>query len=94
VVVNRLIPVIRAMASSGIGVLLIEQFATVALGLATSAHVMEGGVIRYSGTASELRANPDLLHSAYLLRGSSAAPAAGVPVPGQPPTVPPAAPSQ
>jgi len=72
VVVNRLIPVIRAMADSGIGVLLIEQFATVALGLATSAYVMEGGVIRYAGTASELRDKPDLLHSAYLLRGSTA----------------------
>jgi branched-chain amino acid transport system ATP-binding protein len=77
VVVNRLIPVIRALVSSGIGVLLIEQFATVALGLATSAYVMEGGVIRYSGTAGELRDNPELLRSAYLLRGSSAAPATG-----------------
>jgi len=70
VVVNRLVPVIRSVAASGIGVLLIEQFATLALGLASTAYVMEGGVIRYSGTASELRANPDLLHSAYLLRGS------------------------
>ncbi len=70
VVVNRLVPVISAVAGSGVGVLLIEQFATVALGLATSAHVMEGGVIRYSGTSSELRDNPDLLQSAYLLRGS------------------------
>jgi branched-chain amino acid transport system ATP-binding protein len=70
VVVSRLVPVIRSIAGSGIGVLLIEQFATVALGLATSAYVMEGGVIRYSGTASELRDNPDLLHSAYLLRGA------------------------
>jgi branched-chain amino acid transport system ATP-binding protein len=72
VIVNRLIPVIRAITDSGIGVLLIEQFATVALGLATGAHVMEGGVIRYSGTAAELRANPELLQSAYLLRGSQA----------------------
>jgi branched-chain amino acid transport system ATP-binding protein len=70
VVVNRLVPVIRSVVDSGIGVLLIEQFATLALGLATSAYVMEGGVIRYSGTASELRDNPDLLQSAYLLRGS------------------------
>jgi branched-chain amino acid transport system ATP-binding protein len=70
VVVNRLVPVIRSVVDAGIGVLLIEQFATLALGLATSAYVMEGGVIRYSGTASELRDNPDLLHSAYLLRGS------------------------
>jgi branched-chain amino acid transport system ATP-binding protein len=71
VVVNRLIPVIRAVAESGTGVLLIEQFATVALGLAASVYVMEGGVIRYCGTAAELRDNPDLLHSAYLLRGST-----------------------
>ena len=52
VIVNQLIPVIRSVAASGVGVLLIEQFATVALALATGAHVMEGGVLRYSGTAS------------------------------------------
>ena len=71
VVVRRLIPVIAAVAESGTGVLLIEQFATVALGLANHAHIMEGGRIRFSGPASELRENPDLLRSAYLLRGSS-----------------------
>jgi branched-chain amino acid transport system ATP-binding protein len=70
VIVNQLIPVIRAVAATGVGVLLIEQFATVALSLATGAHVMEGGVIRYSGTATELKARPELLQSAYLLRGS------------------------
>jgi branched-chain amino acid transport system ATP-binding protein len=72
VVVNQLIPVIRAIIAEGTGVLLIEQFATVALSLATSAHVMEGGVLRYSGTAAELKARPELLHSAYLLRGAAA----------------------
>jgi branched-chain amino acid transport system ATP-binding protein len=77
VIVSRLIPVIRQIAESGTGVLLIEQFATVALSLATRAHVMEGGVLRYSGTAAELRDNPDLLHSAYLLRGAAGAGAAG-----------------
>jgi len=70
VIVNQLIPVIRSVAASGVGVLLIEQFATVALSLATGAHVMEGGVLRYSGTAAELKAHPELLQSAYLLRGS------------------------
>ena len=70
VVVNRLIPTIRAVAESGIGVLLIEQFATVALGLASRAHIMEGGRLRFSGLATELRENPELLRSAYLLRGS------------------------
>jgi len=77
VVVNRLIPTIRAVAQSGIGVLLIEQFATVALGLANRAHLMEGGRLHYSGTAKELRERPELLHSAYLLRGSTAAQAPG-----------------
>ena len=47
--------------------LLIEQFAHVALALATTAYVIEGGEIQYSGTAAELRDNPDMLHSAYLL---------------------------
>ena len=51
--------------------LLIEQFATVALGLANRAYVMEGGRIQFSGAARELRENPELLHSAYLLRGSN-----------------------
>ena len=70
VVVNRLIPTIRSVAEAGIGVLLIEQFATVALGLANRAYLMEGGRLQYSGTAQELREKPDLLHTAYLLRGS------------------------
>ena len=70
VVVSRLIPKIRAFAESGIGVLLIEQFATVALGLANHTYVMEGGRLRFSGPASDLRDQPELLRSAYLLRGS------------------------
>ena len=70
VIVNRLLPTIREIAAAGIGVLLIEQFAAVALGLATTAHILEGGRIRYSGPASELRDHPELLRSAYLLRGS------------------------
>jgi branched-chain amino acid transport system ATP-binding protein len=70
VVVQRLIPTIRSIAESGIGVLLIEQFSTVALGLAQRAYVMEGGRIRFSGQAQELKDNPELLHSAYLFRGA------------------------
>ncbi|HEY2603835.1 MAG TPA: ABC transporter ATP-binding protein [Thermoleophilaceae bacterium] len=73
VVVQRLLPTIREVAESGVGVLLIEQFATVALGVAHRAYIMEGGRVQYSGTASELKENPKLLHSAYLLRGSAAA---------------------
>jgi branched-chain amino acid transport system ATP-binding protein len=67
VIVKRLMPVIEHIAESGTGVLLIEQFAHVALSLATNAYVIEGGEMQYSGTAAELRDKPDMLHSAYLL---------------------------
>jgi branched-chain amino acid transport system ATP-binding protein len=69
VVVKRLVPALESVAASGVGVLLIEQFAHVALGLADGAYVLESGRIRYRGTAQELKDNPDLLRSAYLLRG-------------------------
>jgi branched-chain amino acid transport system ATP-binding protein len=84
VVVNRLVPTIREIAQSGIGVLLIEQFATLALGLANRAYVMEGGRIRYSGEARELRENPELLQSAYLLRGRNGAEGSPAPASAQP----------
>ena len=82
VVVNRLVPTIRSIAESGIGVLLIEQFATLALGLANRAYIMEGGQIQFDGQASQLRENPELLHGAYLLRGANGA--AGAPAPASP----------
>lgn len=68
VVVKRLVPVLASLAETGIGVLLIEQFAHVALSLARTAYILEGGRLRYHGTASELRDHPELLRSAYLLR--------------------------
>jgi branched-chain amino acid transport system ATP-binding protein len=69
VIIKRLIPTIRTVAESGVGVLLIEQFATVALGLANRVHVMDRGRVEFSGSAQELKENPDMLHSSYLLGG-------------------------
>ena len=68
VVVKRLVPTLEAVAANGVGVLLIEQFAHVALALAETAYVIEGGRIRYSGPAQRLKDEPELLRSAYLLR--------------------------
>jgi branched-chain amino acid transport system ATP-binding protein len=68
VVVKRLVPTLEAVAANGVGVLLIEQFAHVALGLAQTAYVIEGGRIRYHGAAQKLIDEPELLRSAYLLR--------------------------
>jgi branched-chain amino acid transport system ATP-binding protein len=73
VIVQRLMPALQEAASQGVGVLLIEQFVHVALALAESAYVIEGGRIVYHGTAAELKAHPERLHSAYLLREHPAA---------------------
>ena len=71
VVVKRLVPTIESVAASGVGVLLIEQFAHLALSLAESAYVLEGGRIRYQGTAQELKSRPEVLHSAYFTGGEA-----------------------
>ena len=73
VIVQRLMPALQEAAAQGVGVLLIEQFVHVALALAESAYVIEGGRIVYHGTAAELKAHPERLHSAYLLREQAAA---------------------
>jgi branched-chain amino acid transport system ATP-binding protein len=66
VIVKRLVPTIASVAEGGVGVLLIEQFAHVALGLAETAYVIERGRIRYEGPAQRLKDEPELLQSAYL----------------------------
>jgi branched-chain amino acid transport system ATP-binding protein len=68
VIIKRLVPTLEAVAANGAGVLLIEQFAHVALALAQNAYVLEGGRIRYHGPAQKLKDEPELLRSAYLLR--------------------------
>jgi len=74
IVVKSLVPTLEEVAAAGVGILLIEQFAHVALGLAKKAYVLEGGRIRYEGTAEELKRRPELLHSAYLTPGDPTSP--------------------
>lgn len=62
----RLADSIRSIAARGVGVLLIEQFTTLALSLASRAYVMERGQITFDGTSAELHKNPEILHGAYL----------------------------
>ena len=72
IVVKSLVPTLEEVARSGVGILLIEQFAHVALSLANQAYVLGGGRIRYHGTAEELKQRPDVLQSAYLRQERSA----------------------
>lgn len=68
-IVVRLTETIRSVAARGVGVLLIEQFTTLALTLANEAYVMERGRIVFSGTSEMLRSQPEILHGAYLAAG-------------------------
>ena len=71
VVVRRLVPALRAIAAQGVGVLLIEQFTALALGLSTTAHVLVRGRIRLSEAADALRRQPELLAASYHLTGTA-----------------------
>ncbi|ANM12991.1 MULTISPECIES: ABC transporter ATP-binding protein [unclassified Rhizobium] len=65
-VVKRLAEALKIAAAGGIGVLLIEQFANLALDLADKAIVLERGRLVFDGPAATLKAQPDILHGAYL----------------------------
>ncbi len=65
-VVKRLAGTVATIAEGGVGVLLIEQFTTVALALAARAYVLERGRVVFADTAAALQARPEVLHSAYL----------------------------
>lgn len=70
VVFMRLLPMIEKISRAGTGVLLVEQFTHLALGVADSALVVAHGRVTYQGGAGELREQPEVLHRAYL--GSAA----------------------
>lgn len=65
-VVKRLADLLRQVAARGTGVLLIEQFTSMALAMATQANVLVRGRMAWSGAASELVARPDILERSYL----------------------------
>ncbi len=69
-VVKRLLPVLKGLAEGGVGVLLVEQFARLALSLGHQALVMNQGRLVYSGPASALLHQPELLQWAYLGRSA------------------------
>ncbi|MGX1702177.1 ABC transporter ATP-binding protein [Microbacterium sp. NPDC055357] len=66
VVFLRLLPTIQQIAQTGVGVLLIEQFAHLALGVASHAVVVTGGRVTYNGTPAALLEDSSLLREAYL----------------------------
>jgi branched-chain amino acid transport system ATP-binding protein len=66
VIVRGLMNDIRSLADQGLGIVLVEQFAALALQIGTRAYVMTHGEIAYDGTCEELAREPDRLRRAYL----------------------------
>lgn len=65
-IVKRLAAVVAGLTSKGIGVLLVEQFVEVALGLAAHVVVLRKGEVRLSVHPDEVRTDREKLHAAYL----------------------------
>jgi branched-chain amino acid transport system ATP-binding protein len=67
VVFMRLLPLIQQIAASGVGVLLVEQFTHLALGIADDAMVVASGRVSHpQGPAKALAEDEALLRQAYL----------------------------
>jgi ABC-type branched-subunit amino acid transport system ATPase component len=62
---------IQGLNAGGTTVLLVEQNVRLGLGLATHGVVMEGGKVRLTGTAAEVRDHPEM--GSLYLGGSAAA---------------------
>jgi branched-chain amino acid transport system ATP-binding protein len=70
VIVQRLLPIVEQLAAEGVAVLLVEQYADLALRIASKAYVLSRGEIVLRGEAAELIANPDTVRDAYLGGGA------------------------
>lgn len=66
VIVSRLMRAVRQLADSGMAVILVEQFAALALAIGDRAYVLRRGAIVYDGDCSTLAGDPAHLHRLYL----------------------------
>lgn len=66
VIVNRLMEAVRRLADRGLAVMMVEQFANLALGAGDRAYVLRRGQVVYDGGCRELLADPARLHHLYL----------------------------
>ncbi|MGZ9720437.1 ABC transporter ATP-binding protein [Rhizobium miluonense] len=66
VIVSRLMRAVRQLADAGMAVILVEQFAALALAIGDRAYVLRRGVIVYDGDCATLAGDPAHLHRLYL----------------------------
>ncbi|MGG6894348.1 ABC transporter ATP-binding protein [Rhizobium sp. BR 315] len=66
VIVSRLMRAVRQLADAGMAVILVEQFAALALAIGDRAYVLRRGAIVYDGDCATLAGDPAHLHRLYL----------------------------
>jgi branched-chain amino acid transport system ATP-binding protein len=66
VIVNRLMTAVRNLAGRGMAIILVEQFASLALAIGNRAYVLRRGDIVFDGACADLAGDPALLHRLYL----------------------------
>ena len=81
-VVAGLFDLVARFPERGTSVLLVEQFVSRALALASRAYVLEKGLVTYAGEAKKLAEDTDFVRSSYLGRGEVEAEAEGRAVKG------------
>src|SRR3954464_4331808 len=65
-IVQSLFSIVRSLPRQGVSVLIVEQFVTHALAVASRAYVLEKGEVALSGSAAELARDQDFVRDSYL----------------------------
>ena len=65
-IVDGLFDLIRSLPEQGVSVLIVEQFVTHALSVASRAYVLEKGEVAYAGSASALMEDEEFVRGSYL----------------------------
>lgn len=66
VIVKRLVPMVAQLAHRGVGILLVEQFAPLALSVGDRAYVLSRGEVAFAGECDALAKDPSKLRDIYL----------------------------
>ena len=70
-IVQSLFNIVRSLPEQGVSVLIVEQFVTHALAVASRAYVLEKGEVTFSGNAAELAADESFVKGSYLGEGGT-----------------------
>jgi len=78
-VVDALFSLVATLPERGVSLLLVEQFVSRALSLASRAYVLEKGEVSYAGSASTLAADEAFVRGSYLGDAGLSSPSLGAP---------------